>query len=119
MRSPSYLQEDSGTEFMAKKMLAKVSLEELVSVDCKLWFIDLQVSLVHGIVMGGGGAFAVSSKFSVVTEKTVRISRFKTVFPRIFNAIYFLGFCRSRGQHWISHRLQFLIHPPSSSWASW
>ncbi|XP_078439127.1 ATP-dependent caseinolytic (Clp) protease/crotonase family protein [Wolffia australiana] len=30
-----------------------------------------QVTLVNGIVMGGGGAFSVPSKFSVVTEKTV------------------------------------------------
>eukprot|EP00262_Sarcandra_glabra_P008433 TRINITY_DN21959_c0_g1_i1.p1 TRINITY_DN21959_c0_g1~~TRINITY_DN21959_c0_g1_i1.p1 ORF type:complete len:384 (+),score=72.15 TRINITY_DN21959_c0_g1_i1:259-1410(+) len=30
-----------------------------------------QVALVHGIVMGGGGAFSVPLKFSVVTEKTV------------------------------------------------
>uniref|UniRef100_A0A1D1ZIR9 3-hydroxyisobutyryl-CoA hydrolase n=1 Tax=Anthurium amnicola TaxID=1678845 RepID=A0A1D1ZIR9_9ARAE len=30
-----------------------------------------QVALVHGIVMGGGGALTVPSKFSVVTDKTV------------------------------------------------
>jgi enoyl-CoA hydratase/carnithine racemase len=30
-----------------------------------------QVALVHGIVMGGGGAMVAPSKFSVVTENAV------------------------------------------------
>lgn len=34
---------------------------------------DKQVSLVHGIAMGGGASFMVPMKFSVVTEKTVGI----------------------------------------------
>ncbi|KAI9080957.1 hypothetical protein K1719_037118 [Acacia pycnantha] len=35
-----------------------------------------QVSLVHGISMGGGASFMVPMKFSIVTEKTLMIDMF-------------------------------------------
>jgi len=39
----------------------------------------VQVALVHGIVMGGGGAMVAPLKFSVVTEKTVCILNYKNI----------------------------------------
>lgn len=40
----------------------------------------VQVALVHGIVMGGGGAMVVPSKFSVVTENAVCFFTNYTIF---------------------------------------
>lgn len=43
-----------------------------------LGLTSFQVALVNGIAMGGGAAMAVPLKFTVVTEKTVRITKILT-----------------------------------------
>lgn len=62
-------------------MVQNVSKEIYAESECE-WYFHRQVSLVHGISMGGGASLMVPMKFSVVTEKTVSFSYY--IHPYVF-----------------------------------